>query len=127
MAAPMQFPNPFPLPRVRTWFVVLLLAALVAGGALLRFHRLGVPSLWLDEILTYEIAEESGRLPPWAWLTGFERRRGRRAEAHPRRSPRSSTRIRTASITPFATVNTAAVSQAVCTSGRAAISSTTAR
>lgn len=60
----------------RAFFVVPVLASLVLGGAYLRFHGLGVPSLWLDEILNYEIAEESGRLPPWAWLTGFERENG---------------------------------------------------
>ena len=43
------------------------------------------------------------------------------------RSARSSAAIRTRSRAAFATVNTAAVTQAVCTSGRAMPSSTTAR
>jgi len=60
----------------RAFFVVPALASLVVGGAYLRFHDLGVPSLWLDEILNYEIAETSGRLSPWTWLAGFERENG---------------------------------------------------
>ncbi len=40
----------------------LLLLALVALGAFLRFHRLDVQSLWVDELLTIGAAEIGGRL-----------------------------------------------------------------
>lgn len=53
-----------------------LLAAIVAFGAFLRFDRLGVPSLWLDEILDYDNATKFAAGPWWRWLTGFASEHG---------------------------------------------------
>src|ERR1700683_1671130 len=33
----------------RTWLTTLILLALLAAGAVLRFHGIGAQSLWLDE------------------------------------------------------------------------------
>lgn len=46
------------------------------AGALLRFYRLGVPSLWLDEILNVDITAAATGRPWWDWLIGFERENG---------------------------------------------------
>ncbi|HEY5610156.1 MAG TPA: glycosyltransferase family 39 protein, partial [Thermoanaerobaculia bacterium] len=53
------------------WFWVAL-AGIVAIGAWLRFRLLGVPSLWLDELLNYDIVTAAARQPWEAWLVGFE-------------------------------------------------------
>ena len=76
MALPMRSPTSSSTPRTRSLFAILALTALVLGGAFLRFYDLGAPSLWLDEILSYEIAETSTALPPWVWVAGFERENG---------------------------------------------------
>ena len=55
---------------------VLLLAAILVFGAVLRFGGLAVPSLWLDEILDYDVATKLIREPLWRWLTGFASEHG---------------------------------------------------
>src|SRR5881275_870863 len=59
--------------RIGEW---LLLAAIVIFGAVLRFSRLAVPSLWLDEILDYDVATKLTHEPLWRWLTGFASEHG---------------------------------------------------
>lgn len=54
----------------------LLLAAIVIAGAVLRFGGLAVPSLWLDEILDYDVATKLSHEPLWRWLTGFDSEHG---------------------------------------------------
>ena len=49
----------------------ILLLAVVAFGAWLRFAGLGRPSLWLDEMLHVYRATETLAQPWYAWLTGF--------------------------------------------------------
>lgn len=55
---------------------VLLLAAIVIFGAVLRFGGIAVPSLWLDEILDYDVATKLTHEPLWRWLTGFASEHG---------------------------------------------------
>jgi mannosyltransferase len=55
---------------------VVLLAAIVVFGAVLRFSGLTIPSLWLDEILDYDVATKLTREPLWRWLTGFASEHG---------------------------------------------------
>ena len=52
------------------------LIVLTAFGAWLRFRLLGLPSLWLDELLNVVIVRKAGELRPWEWLIGFERENG---------------------------------------------------
>ena len=52
------------------------LAAIVIFGAVLRFGGLAVPSLWLDEILDYDVATKLTHEPFWRWLTGFASEHG---------------------------------------------------
>jgi uncharacterized membrane protein len=54
----------------------LLLGAIVAAGAVLRFAGLAEPSLWLDEILDYDVATKVTHEPFWHWLTGFASEHG---------------------------------------------------
>src|ERR1019366_10021063 len=54
----------------------LLLGAIVIAGAVLRFGGLAVPSLWLDEILDYDVATKLPQEPLWRWLTGFASEHG---------------------------------------------------
>ena len=54
----------------------LLLAAIVIFGAVLRFGGIAVPSLWLDEILDYDVATKLTHEPLWRWLTGFASEHG---------------------------------------------------
>ncbi|HXH39607.1 MAG TPA: hypothetical protein VNN08_13330, partial [Thermoanaerobaculia bacterium] len=54
----------------------LLVAAIVVFGAVLRFGGIGVPSLWLDEILDYDVATKLTHEPFWHWLTGFASEHG---------------------------------------------------
>jgi mannosyltransferase len=54
----------------------VLLAAIVIFGAVLRFSGLAVPSLWLDEILDYDVATKLTHEPLWRWLTGFASEHG---------------------------------------------------
>jgi hypothetical protein len=54
----------------------LLLGVIVAAGAVLRFGGIGVPSLWLDEILDYDVATKLTHEPLWRWLTGFASEHG---------------------------------------------------
>jgi len=54
----------------------LLLAAIVVFGAVLRFGGIAVPSLWLDEILDYDVATKLTHEPFWHWLTGFASEHG---------------------------------------------------
>jgi hypothetical protein len=55
---------------------VVLLAAIAVFGAVLRFNGLAVPSLWLDEILDYDVATKLTHEPFWRWLTGFASEHG---------------------------------------------------
>jgi hypothetical protein len=59
--------------RIGDW---LLLTAIVVFGAVLRFNGLAVPSLWLDEILDYDVATKLTHEPLWRWLTGFASEHG---------------------------------------------------
>jgi hypothetical protein len=59
--------------RIGDW---LLLTAVVVFGAVLRFSGLAVPSLWLDEILDYDVATKLTHEPLWHWLTGFASEHG---------------------------------------------------
>jgi uncharacterized membrane protein len=54
----------------------LLLGAIVIAGAVLRFGGLAAPSLWLDEILDYDVATKLSHEPLWRWLTGFDSEHG---------------------------------------------------
>ena len=54
----------------------LILAAIVIAGAFLRFNGLAIPSLWLDEILDYDVATKLLQEPVWRWLTGFNSEHG---------------------------------------------------
>lgn len=45
-----------------------LLGFIIAAGAYLRFHDLGGPSMWLDEILSFGVASGATRQPLWHWL-----------------------------------------------------------
>src|SRR3954447_14748781 len=59
--------------RIGEW---LLLAAIVIFGAVLRFGGLAIPSLWLDEILDYDVATKLSHEPLWRWPTGFDSEHG---------------------------------------------------
>jgi len=59
--------------RIGDW---LLLTAIVIFGAILRFSGLAIPSLWLDEILDYDVATKLTHEPLWRWLTGFASEHG---------------------------------------------------
>jgi hypothetical protein len=59
--------------RIGEW---LLLTALVIFGAVLRFGGMAVPSLWLDEILDYDVATKLTHEPFWRWLTGVASEHG---------------------------------------------------
>src|SRR5947208_11546016 len=59
--------------RIGDW---LLLTAIVIFGAVLRFNGMAVPSLWLDEILDYDVATKLTHEPFWRWLTGFASEHG---------------------------------------------------
>ena len=54
----------------------VLLTAIVIFGAFLRFGGLAIPSLWLDEILDYDVATKLTHEPFWRWLTGFASEHG---------------------------------------------------
>src|SRR5437868_11373533 len=54
----------------------VLLTAIVIFGAVLRFSGLAVPSLWLDEILAYDIATKLAHEPIWRWLSGMAGEQG---------------------------------------------------
>src|SRR6266849_10732114 len=54
-----------------------ILSVITLAGAYLRFDRLAQPSMWLDEILSYDIATAAARQPWWHWLTAaFEPEHG---------------------------------------------------
>jgi hypothetical protein len=55
---------------------VVILAGIVIFGAVMRFGGLAVPSLWLDEILDYDVATKLIHEPIWHWLTGFASEHG---------------------------------------------------
>src|SRR4051794_13658431 len=56
---------------------ITLLAVITAAGAWLRFHNLSGPSLWLDEILSYDVATSATHQLWWRWLTStFEPEHG---------------------------------------------------
>jgi hypothetical protein len=54
----------------------LALITIVVFGAVLRFSGIAVPSLWLDEILDYDVATKLAHEPFWHWLTGFASEHG---------------------------------------------------
>ena len=54
----------------------VLLTAIVAVAAFLRFDRLGQPSYWLDEILGQIVVTRSAKLPFWQWLGGVHPQHG---------------------------------------------------
>jgi len=64
---------PFSLHRALETVAATLI---VLGAAYLRFHRLGKPCLWLDEILNYDITAAAPSRPWYSWLVGFERENG---------------------------------------------------
>src|SRR6267378_2396258 len=55
---------------------VLVPAGIAVFGAVLRFGGIAVPSLWLDEILDYDVATKLTHEPFWRWLTGFASEHG---------------------------------------------------
>jgi mannosyltransferase len=61
---------------MRRFGEVVLFAAVVIFGAVLRFSGLAVPSLWLDEILDYDVATKLTHEPLRHWLTGFASEHG---------------------------------------------------
>lgn len=54
----------------------LFLAATTALAAWLRLRQLGVPSLWLDEIIDYDVVTMIARQPLWRWFDIFEGEHG---------------------------------------------------
>lgn len=54
----------------------IVLAAIVAVAAFLRFDALGAPSYWLDELLGHDLTTVAARQPWWRWLTGFDPEHG---------------------------------------------------
>ncbi|MEA2571711.1 MAG: mannosyltransferase [Acidobacteriota bacterium] len=50
--------------RIADW---LLLAIALVAGAWLRFRKLDATSLWLDEILDYDVATRLAAHPTWRW------------------------------------------------------------
>lgn len=62
--------------QMRRIIDALSLAAIVVIGAALRFGGIAVPSLWLDEILDYDVATKLTGEPLWRWLTGFPSEHG---------------------------------------------------
>ena len=55
---------------------IAILIAIVAGAAILRFDGLGTPSLWLDEILGYDLTTASLSRSVWSWIVGFDAEHG---------------------------------------------------
>ncbi|HEX3584252.1 MAG TPA: glycosyltransferase family 39 protein, partial [Thermoanaerobaculia bacterium] len=55
---------------------LLLCAAAIALAAFLRFHQLGVPCYWLDEVLGDNLTTAAAHAPWWRWITGFEPEHG---------------------------------------------------
>src|ERR1041385_1121357 len=51
----------------RDWFIA---GAATIIGAVLRLAHLGGVSLWLDEILAYDLATKAAHQPWWQWLIG---------------------------------------------------------
>ena len=54
----------------------LLLAVILLIAGYLRLHALAAPSLWLDEILGYDIASAAAKSPLWRWAWPFEAEHG---------------------------------------------------
>ena len=61
---------------VRRVTPIAVLVAIVIVGAILRFDGLGLPSLWLDEILGYDLATNALSRPLWSWIVGFDAEHG---------------------------------------------------
>lgn len=55
---------------------IAILTAIVAVAALLRLDGLGRPSLWLDEILGYDLTTAALSRPVWSWIIGFDAEHG---------------------------------------------------
>lgn len=55
---------------------IAILIAIVAGAAILRFDGLGTPSLWLDEILGYDLTTAALSRSVWSWIAGFDAEHG---------------------------------------------------
>lgn len=62
--------------RRRTLIDAIFLTAVAAAGAWLRLRGLGVPSLWLDEIINVDIVTKAVHFPMWRWVAGFEPENG---------------------------------------------------
>jgi len=64
-------------PERVTRLEIALLAIITAAGAFLRFHHLGSVSLWLDEILSYDVATTAAHQTWWRWIvSSFEPEHG---------------------------------------------------
>jgi len=55
---------------------LLLCAAAIVLAAFLRFHGLGVPCYWLDEVLGDNLTTSAAHAPWWRWIAGFEPEHG---------------------------------------------------
>ncbi|HUJ12350.1 MAG TPA: hypothetical protein VL284_01060, partial [Thermoanaerobaculia bacterium] len=55
---------------------LLFLAATTALGAWLRLRLLAAPSLWLDEIIDYDVVTMIAHQPLWRWFDIFEGEHG---------------------------------------------------
>ncbi|HJT18236.1 MAG TPA: glycosyltransferase family 39 protein, partial [Thermoanaerobaculia bacterium] len=55
---------------------VLFLAATTALAAWLRLRQLAAPSLWLDEIIDYDVVSLIAHQPLWRWFDIFEGEHG---------------------------------------------------
>ena len=55
---------------------LLLCAAAIVLAAFLRFHQLGVPCYWLDEVLGANLTTDAAHAPWWRWIAGFEPEHG---------------------------------------------------
>lgn len=55
---------------------IAILTAIVVVAVLLRFDGLGSPSLWLDEILGYDLTTAALSRSTWSWVVGFDAEHG---------------------------------------------------
>src|SRR5947199_735349 len=59
-------------PALRRRVAVAAVALATLAGGALRFYGLGTPSLWLDEMIMYDVATRAEHNKWHAWITGFE-------------------------------------------------------
>lgn len=62
--------------RRGTWLRAAALVLMALAGAWLRLRHLGVPALWLDEILNVDLARGFFARSPVDWVIGFESENG---------------------------------------------------